>query len=144
MQQWRPSIALKNQLKKKKETRRKLWITLTIYPLPKIWAPLFKKKKKKGGHLLLHGNYALSPSVPTSHCPFSLLFPLNLIQPLEINFLCIPLQKVEWGRWEARFILAYLHDGVQGVAKSWTQLSYWKTAQWRKTFVTLGQEGCWE
>ena len=33
---------------------------------------------------------------------------------------------------------------VHGASKSWTQLSYWKTAQWRKTFVTLGQEGCWE
>ena len=108
---------LKKKKQKRKKTRRKLWVTLTIYPLPKIWAPLFQKKKI-GGHLLLHGNYALSPSVPTSHFPFSLLFPSNLlIQPLEINFLCITLQKVEWDRWEARFILAYLHNGVYGVTE---------------------------
>lgn len=112
------TIFLLKKKQKRKKTRRKLWVTLTIYPLPKLWSPLFQKKKKIGGHLLLLGNYALSPSVPTSHFPFSLLFPSNLlIQPLEINFLCITLQKVEWGRWEARFILAYLHDGVYGVTE---------------------------
>lgn len=73
----------------------------------------------RGDHPLLQENCVLSQSVLMSifySLPYS---PNLLILPLEVNFLFMTLQEIEWGGWEARFILAHLVSGGK-VVWAWT------------------------